>query len=159
MVRLAAIQYKVWDGETLYKSDNIASQLDRLHKTFCSNKLCEQFAESQRKDAYRLPYCSAFLRPTDKLQHPDSRFISSAYHIPVCVVERSWQDTVRGGQKIERKYFRSEAVTHRVFEELFNANMLGSKWLTYEELEKLYREHKILEADEHIIIHAQEFGV
>jgi len=46
-----------------------------------------------------------------------------------------------------------------VFEELFNANMLGSKWLTYEELEKLYREHKILEADEHIIIHAQEFGV
>ncbi len=43
-------------------------------------------------------------------------------------------------------------------EPLFNINMLGSKWLTYEELERFYREHMILKADERIVIHAQEFG-
>ncbi len=157
-VRLAAIQYKVWKNRTLYKSSNLAKQLDKMRRVFCKNHLCEPFADSQRKNAYRLPYCSAFLRPTDKLQDPNARLISSGYHVPVCVVERSWQDTTRGGQKLESSYFRSEAVTHRVFEELFNTNMLGSKWMKYEELEDMYREHNILESDEHIVIHAQEFG-
>jgi hypothetical protein len=32
------------------------------------------------------------------------------------------------------------------FEELFNMNELGSAWLTYEELENFYMEHKVLEA-------------
>lgn len=132
-------------------------QLNRFREAFCGSALCEPFEKSQRKDAYRLPYCSAFLRPTDRLQDPDCRLVSSGYHVPICVVERLWKDTSRGGQKLVSKNFRSEAVTHRVFEELFNTNMLGSKWLTYRELEELYRLHNILEPDEHIVIHAQEF--
>lgn len=158
MVRLAAIQYKVWNSRTLYKSAGLAKQLDRLRSVFCGNGLCEPYADSQRKGAYRLPYCAAFLRPTDKLQDPNARLVSSGYHVPVCVVERSWEDTSQGGQKLESKYFRSEAVTQQLFEELFNTNMLGSKWLTYEELEDIYRGHSILQADEHVVIHAQEFG-
>src|SRR2546421_13039628 len=71
---------------------------------------------------------------------------------------RLWQVTSKGGRKIDSKTFRSESATHHVFEDLFNANMLGSRWLTYEELEELYQNHKILEADERITIHAQEFS-
>ncbi len=158
LVRLAAIQYKVWDGEVLYQTERMARQLARFREVFCGNGLCRPSEQSQGKDAYRLPYCSGFLRPTDRLQASDSRFISTGYHIPVCMVARFWERTRQGGQKLTSKSFRSEAVTHRIFEELFNTNMLGSKWLTYEELEELYHQHKILEPDEHVIIHAQEFG-
>jgi hypothetical protein len=66
---------------------------------------------------------------------------------------------MRGGKKISRKNIRSECITHKVFEELFNTNMLGSRWLTYDEMEELYIKHGILESDERIILHAQEFGL
>jgi hypothetical protein len=69
------------------------------------------------------------------------------------------QDTGRGNKKIESKVIRSEAVTHKVFEEMFNANLLGSRWLTYEEIETLYRDHKVLEPTERIVLHVQEFGL
>jgi len=36
--------------------------------------------------------------------------------------------------------------------------MLGSRWLTYQELEKIYQEHKLLEPKERIIVHAQEYS-
>ena len=158
VVRLAVIKYQIWDNRVLLKSPTLRARLDRLQETFCKSdlELCKAFEGSKRKDAYRLPYCSAFLRPTDKLQDLDSPLISSGYHIPTCVVERLWQSTQ--DTVIASSHFRSESVTHRVFEELFNINMLGSRWLTYEELERLYREHKILDADERIVIHAQEFG-
>jgi hypothetical protein len=54
--------------------------------------------------------------------------------------------------------FKGKSLTSRAFEEQFNHGMLGSRWLTYVELERLYKEHKILSIDEHIIIHAQEFS-
>ena len=84
--------------------------------------------------------------------------VLSGYHVPLCVVNRLWQITQQGGRKLDSKKFRSEAVTHQIFEELFNTNMLGSRWLTYEELENLYQEHKLLEVGERIIIHVQEFS-
>jgi hypothetical protein len=160
MVRLAAIQYKRWNGSTLYESTSgdLKEQLEKLEKAFCAGTFCTAFAGGQRTDAYRLPYCAAFLRPTDQLQLDNVRLISSGYHVPVCVVNRLWQTTSKGGRKLDSKIFRSEAVTHRVFEELFNTNMLGSRWLTYQELEKLYQEHKLLEVGEKIIVHAQEFS-
>jgi hypothetical protein len=76
-----------------------------------------------------------------------------------CGIKRLWQDTKKQGKSISSKTFRSESVTHRLFEELFNTNMLGSRWLTYDELEKLYQEHRILATDERIMIHAQDFGI
>ncbi len=153
-VRLAAIQYKIWQDRKLYKENRLQEQLDKLRHTFCEKGLCQGNVET-----YRLPYCAAFLRPTDKLQLPIKRFISSGYHIPVCVVEKAWQVTRRGGQKLVHGAFRSEAVTQRLFEELFNNNMLGSRWLTYEELEQLYRTSGVMSHDERIIIHAQDFDI
>lgn len=159
VVRIALVQYKIWNGRVLYFSQaaNVEEQLRKLQSNFCDKDMCKLQKESSRQESYRLPYCLAFLRPTDKLQAPDSRLISSGLHVPVCVVNRNMEDTGRGNKKLESKKFRSEAVTHKVFEELFNANLLGSRWLTYEELEEIYQEHKILQPKERILLHAQEF--
>jgi hypothetical protein len=161
MGRLALIQYKIWNGKTLYLSQasNVEAQMTKLRDIFCGNDLCKAFEGGARTEAYRLPYCSAFLRPTDKIQDPDTRLFSSGLHTPICVAFRMMEDTGRGSKKLDSKMIRSESVSHKVFEEMFNANLLGSKWLTYEELEKLYREHHVLEADQRIVLHAQEFGL
>lgn len=157
VVRIAAIQYKVWENKVLAHDDRMAKQLERLQATFCKKNLCQSSEQSKRRDSYRLPFCVAFLRPTDRLQSADSRLVSSGYHVPVCVVEKGWTEGPRGGKRIESKTIRSETVTHKVFEELFNSNMLGSRYFTYEELEEIYKEAKIMDSSERIIIHAQEF--
>lgn len=158
VVRMAAIQYKVWEDKILYSDERMEKQLERLECTFCKSDLCKPPEDNGLSKRYRLPYCAAFLRPTDKLQSTDSRFISTGYHVPICVVARSWEEGPRGGKRIVSKNIRSEAVTHKIFEELFNSKMLGSRFIPYERLEELYRQMKILDADERIVIHAQEFG-
>ena len=105
-----------------------------------------------------MPYCAVFLRLTDKLQSPDSRLISSALHLPVCAGFRKFDITMYGGKYIDRKKLRNEALSHKVFEEAFNINMLGSGWLTFDEVEALYKHHRVLEPDQRIVLHAQEFG-
>jgi hypothetical protein len=159
--RVAVIQYKIWDGAALYLSSagNLQGQMTKLRMTFCDAQLCRPYGDGKRSESYRLPFCCAFLRPTDRLQDPDSRRISSGLHVPLCAVARSLENTSRGGDVLLRKNFRSEAISHKVFEELFNTNMLGSRWLRYDEIEDLYRKHRILDSDERIILHAQEFGV
>lgn len=157
LVRFAVMQYKVWRNKTLYIDERMQKQLEKMEKTFCDKSFCEAGNGNRRKDAFRLPYCSAFLRPTDELQSEDASLISTGCYAPICVVKRQQQPTPRGNYVLYSKDIRSEAITHRVFEEVFNINMLGSRWLTYDELEKLYHDTNILEPDEHIIIHAQEF--
>lgn len=160
LLRLAVVQYKIWNGQALYTSqaENLEEQLKKLKSIFCDSGLCEP-PDTERANAYRLPFCAAFLRPTDALQTPNSRFISSGLHLPICVAARSWDNTGRGGKKIERKNVRSESLSHKVFEELFNTNMLGSMWLTYNEIDELYKKHKILDRHESVVIHAQEFSL
>ena len=161
LVRIALIQYKIWNGKTLYLSqaNNLARQMEKLHTSLCETGLCKADEDSARSRAYRLPFCAGFLRPTDKLQQPDSRLISSGWHIPVCVALRAIEDTGHGNKKIVAKRIRSECVTHKVFEEVFNSGMLGSRWLTYQEVGELYQRHKIFELGEKVVIHAQEFGL
>ena len=48
------------------------------------------------------------------------------------------------------------SINQMVFEECFNSNQLGSRWMTYAEAEQLYTKHKILDGGERIILHAQE---
>ena len=158
LVRLAAIQYKIWNNRVIHQDGRMDKQIERLRSTFCESELCKPSQNSKRADAYRLPYCAAFLRPTDKPQSTDSKLVSTGYHVPICVVTRSWKDGPKGGKRIASKNIRSESVTHKIFEETFNSNMLGSGFVAYEKLEELYRNNKILNAEERIVIHAQEFG-
>jgi hypothetical protein len=73
-------------------------------------------------------------------------------------VARSWSKTTQGNKKLVGRKVRSEAVTGRVFEELFNTSMLGSRWLDYTEIEALHQTTGILRQGEKIIIHAQEYS-
>lgn len=155
LVRLAALQYKMWSTKSsLYIDERIEKQLGKLKEVFCDKNRCVE--DSNHKHIYRLPYCAAFLRPTNKLQSENATLLSSGYYVPVCVVRNAQQATPKGTGVLYSKEIRSSVVTHKIFEEMFNSNMIGSRWLTYKQLEDLYHTSQILEPDESIIIHAQE---
>lgn len=156
LVRLTALQYKLWRNKALNMDERVEKQLRRMKDTFCDNSICDEGVESRRKGAYRLPYCSAFLRPSEQLQSEDASLLSTGCYVPICVVNKRQQPTLKGNSILHSKQIRSEAVSHQIFEEMFNTNMLGSRWLTYDELENLYRSCNVLEPDENIVIHAQE---
>ena len=161
LARLAVIQYKIWDGERLYfsQSEGLEEQIQKMRKAFCQSDLCQQPHTSRPTSEYRLPCCAAFLRPTRKLQSPDSRLISRGLHLPICMIGQSVRFTSQNNKVLESRRFRSEALSHKVFEELFNIGMVGTGWLTYDDVERLYREHSIITPDETIVLHAQEFTV
>lgn len=156
--RLALVQYKVWDGEVLYLSDErMLNQIKRLKDATCDAGRCDAHQPDNLMQQYRLPYCTAFLRPTNRLQSPDARLISKGIHVPLCKVEEMKIETSRGGDKLLKKDIGDKAVSQRIFEELFNRNMLGSRWLNYEQVESFYRDNKIMDAKDKIVLHAQEF--
>lgn len=158
--RVAFVQYKIWDGKSLRFSNsrNLSDQLAKLETVCCKAGLCRAPTPVSETppDSYRLPYCAAFLRPTDRLQRPDAALISSGVHVPVCVTLTVSLDSV-GGRVLRRDPIRGRSVSQKLFEELFSRNMLGSRWLTYDEVKELYRTHGILESDQRIVVHAQEF--
>jgi hypothetical protein len=160
LVRIVAVQYKMWNGKVLYVSQakNLPSQITKLHRQFCKPGYCQEFTKSQRKDSYRLPYCSVFLRLTDKIQEADYKLLTSSYHTPICVVDRSWTITPDKNKILESSVIRSQSLTQKPFEELYNIGMIGSRWLTYQELEKLYKDTDMLRVKQNVQIHAQEFG-
>jgi len=156
---VAAVQYKIRRSKTVFLDERINNQLERLENTFCNRQAC-QSVENQLKNSYRLPHCTAFLRPTDEVQPSDPRFISKGYYVPVCVIkEIKEKKLVENVNAIPSKRLRDHAVTHKVFEELFNTDMLGSKWMTYSELESMYQSKGLLEPHQSITIYAQEFAL
>lgn len=161
IVRIVAIQYKMWDGKKLYVSQtkNLPDQITKLQTQFCNRGYCLEFEKSARKGSYRLPYCSAFLRLTDKIQIADYKLLTSSYHTPICALEKLWAITSENNQFLESNMVRSQSLTQKPFEELFNIGMLGSRWLTYQELEELYKDTDMLKSSgDSIQIHAQEFS-
>ena len=158
LVRLAFVQYKIWDGRNLRFADskNLDAQLKKLEQITCQRGWCRCRENDGPPKSYRLPFCAAFLRPTDRLQRPDAALISSGIHVPVCIAGTASLNE-NGGRVLRRDPIRSRAVSQRLFEELFNRGMLGSDWLKYEDVETIYREHRILETDQRIVVYAQEF--
>jgi hypothetical protein len=158
--RLALVQYKIWDGDVLYLSDErVAAQLARLKSVTCDENLCECDKPNGQELVYRLPCCAAFLRPTNRLQSPNARLISKGLHIPLCIVNAAKTSTGRGGEKLLKKAIGDKAVSQRIFEELFNRHMIGSRWLDFEEVETFYREKDIMDAKDRLVLHAQEFSL
>jgi hypothetical protein len=160
LVRIVAVQYKMWNDKKLYVSQakNLPDQIIKLQNEFCDHGYCKEFPKGSRKDSYRLPYCSVFLRPTDKIQVADYKLQTSSYHTPICVVEKSWAITPDNNKMLEGNLIRSQSLTQKPFEELFNIGMIGSRWRTHRELEKLYKDTDMLRANQNVQIHAQEFG-
>jgi hypothetical protein len=155
--RLAFLQYKIWDGETLYftRARGLADQLDRLAGEVCAKGYCSP----KEADAsfYRLPYCAAFLRLTDRLQSPDARLVSSGLHVPVCAVMKSGSFSNQGEKVLRRNDLHGKYVSSEIFEQLFENGMLGSDWISYAQIEALHKEHHILDHKERIIVYAQQY--
>jgi len=161
LVRIAAMQYKMLDADTLSMSskreqNRFEKQLDKMKGEFCKNSYCDAPSENNAERWFSYRYCSAFVRPTEKQQKPDARYVSTGYHIPLCMFRNLWD--ISASKKLGIQNFQGKSVKSEVFEELFNINELGSKWLTYIELEKFYQKHKVLEPGDRIVIHAQEFA-
>lgn len=153
-VRFVFLQYKTWDKDVIYTSStaNLVPQLEKMTNLLCKNKLCHSSAGNKTSNKYRLPYCSAFLRPTDKVQNSDSKLISSGYHLPICNALK----LIESEGKIEKKMIKEESFSSHIFEELFNSNMVGTRWIETEDLEKIYEENKIFKKSDRIKLYAQE---
>ncbi len=159
-VRFIMVQYKIWDSKTLYWSQakNLDKQLQKMSDNLCANSYCLSSNGKKSTGEFRYPYCSAFLRPTDKLQFKDSPFTSSGMHIPICKIG-DVADEKEGVKKLKRSKIIETAINQKVFEECFNSNQVGSRWMDYVDAELLYTKHKILDSGERIILHAQELQI
>lgn len=154
-IRLMLLQYKIWEDGVLYFSQagNLEAQLLKMKTLLCDKGFCDKPEKLKNELDFRFPYCSAFLRPTDKLQQSNEKLISSGIHIPVC---SALQFKADGETKIDKKYIRHQTLTHKIFEHLFNRALVGSKWLSESEVEKLYLDNEIIDSDDTIKIYARE---
>jgi hypothetical protein len=156
LVRIVAIQYKMWDKGILYlnSSDSIKAQLTKMRQHFCRKNLCcDKNGNQFCKDQYRMSYCMAFLKPTDKLQNVKSP-TTSGYHLPICRVSKV-QTATSTGLKLELKSIKTQSLKTGAFEELFDAEMIGSRWIKITELEKFYQRSKVLEQGGKITLYTQ----
>ena len=158
--RLAAVQYKVPDkgSENIIIDERMQRQLDKLRDVFCKEKLCDESVEAGEMKSlqYRLPCCCAFFRPTDRLQAFDTRLATTGYHIRRCDIESVCAYTTTGKKQFTPTINRIHGISSAIFEELFNTERLGSKWLTYEELERFHRTYEIIKSHEQASIYIQE---
>lgn len=154
-IRVMFLQYKIWDNGVLYlsKAQNLPAQLKRLKESLCDKGYCNGPKLPNGKQDFRFPYCSAFLRPTDKLQYSSTKLVSSGLHIPVCHVHEL---VVSGTERLDKKTMKGTLLNHELFEPLFNMGCLGSAWMPEKELEAFYKESQILEKDDVITFYARE---
>ena len=155
-VRIVAVQYKIWEDKVLYLSDTrMQTQLARLKKFTCDKAICKQ---PSTENSYRFPCCAGFLRPTDRLQRADQGFISSGEHLPICRIDDCKTVSTRGVDILEYSKMREVSLSNEMFEQLFNTAKIGSRILTYDELQELYAEHQVSADGDSVIIYAQEFA-
>jgi hypothetical protein len=156
-VRLVLLQYKMWSGEQLSVDDRARRQMDKLRACVCNADFCAgPKGDAHSLAPYRMPYCTAFLRPTDKLQSPDQRLVSRGLHVPLCAALEAISSRRKGGEVIRRVDVNGQSVSQRVFEELFNRGMLGSRPLTVSEVQEFYRRNAILHPADHLLIQVQD---
>jgi hypothetical protein len=153
---VVAVQYKIWEDKVLYLNDErMQAQLSRLKTFTCQNGLC---APPEGDAGYRFPCCAAFLRPTDKLQRADQSYVSSGEHLPICQIDACKSLSTRGTDILEYKKIRQTSLSAEMFEQLFNKGRIGSRLMTYDELQTLYEEHEVAANLDTVVIYAQEFS-
>ena len=91
-IRLAAVQYKLWEKKQLYDDGRMGLQLNKLYNLLCNKNMCSCSGNTD----YRFPCCSAFLRPTDKIQKGNQKLLSSGLHVPLCKIHELWEEGPRG---------------------------------------------------------------
>lgn len=151
---MVAVQYKIWEDRTLYLSDpRMATQLERLSRFLCKRGLCSQGTDA---DGFRFPHCSAFIRPTDKLQNAGHKFFSTGEHLPICRIQQCKGLGARSAEVLTYDRIKDVSVTGDMFEYLFNRGKLGSRLLDYDELDTFYQDHSLDFGESTLLIYAQE---
>lgn len=152
---LVFVQYKVWEKQALSLNDpRMLAQLAKLKSVVCDGGLCSIDSEN---NPYRFPHCAAFLRPTDKLQNPDQKLISSGEHLPICRVEGCARKNRFHTRVLDFEGIRRTSLSGTAFEYMFTYNKVGSRPVPYEELEQLYQRLSIIAEPGNLLVHAQEF--
>jgi len=154
-VRFVFLQYKMWDNndKVLYFKGNTFEQLIKLNEMLCCGNFCSSRRSTDSDKEFRFPYCTGFLRPTNRLQKANSKLISSGLYLPVCKAIQMAHDE----GKIDKKEVQEYCLNHKVFEELFNLNLLGSRWFDFDEAEQFYEEKKIIKPNGFIRLYSREF--
>jgi len=154
-ISVVFVQYKIWEEKKLYLSEKrMKEQLKRMKDFTCSNKIC---TANKADNTYRFPCCSAFLRPTDRLQNPDQKFLSTGEHIPICRINDCKTKGLKGAPILEYDRIKEVSLSAELFEELFNRGKIGSRELTPDELKNFYTSASIIDTSDTVIIYAQEF--
>ncbi|PPD42227.1 MAG: hypothetical protein CTY16_14845 [Methylobacter sp.] len=154
-VSVVAVQYKIWKDRELYLSDErMLSQIDKMKRFLCNKNMCEA---AKTNHGYRFPCCSAFIRPTDKLQKADQKFLSTGEHLPICKIDECATIGDRGGRKLVYDKIREISLSSEFFEFLFNKGKIGSRDMTYAELATLYSDFLDDASNERVVVYAQEF--
>jgi hypothetical protein len=154
-VRIAAVQYKILKDERYTpKSKKLERQLTRLDKCFCQEIPCKDDKEEKAELAFRFPTCAAFLRPTYRLQNRQSSILSRGYYMSVCLVRELWKNK----QEISEQSIDGQIIRQAVFDELFNANLLGSRWIDTKKLDEIYKAQGVLQSSETSVVHVKTYS-
>lgn len=164
VARLAVVQYKLPQGDSknIIINHDLQGQLDRMCAVFCGNELCVGPSYDDKPVDNRpckLPHCCAFFRPTDRLQQFNSRLATTGYHIRRCDIDRVCEYTPGGNKVITPEISMKHGISYTIFEELFNTERLGSRWLNYEQLQKFHQRHEVIKPFEQAGIYIQEAPV
>ncbi|MEO0769744.1 MAG: hypothetical protein AAFY72_09965 [Cyanobacteria bacterium J06649_4] len=154
-VAIVAVQYKIWEKRKMYLSDErMLGQIEKMRQLLCNRQVCEADIENH---GYRFPYCSAFLRPTDKLQKPDQKLMSTGEHLPICKIDECKSFGRRGAAILKYTDIKDISLSGEMFEFLFNKGKIGSKDMTYEEISEIYDAFLVEHLHERVVVYAQEF--
>lgn len=153
-VVIAFVQYKIWEDKEMYFSDErMVGQIQKMRNFLCTKNICNDCNINK----YRFPCCSAFLRPTDKLQSSKQKLISTGEHLPICHIEKCISTTKNGAKVLKYKDIRKVSLSHGIFDELFNQGKIGSKPLSLQELADLYKDKSIISRKDTMLLYAQEY--
>lgn len=153
-VSIVAVQYKIWKNRKLYLTDKrMLGQIDKMKTFLCDRTICDS---ALNEHGYRFPCCAAFIRPTDKLQKADQKFLSTGEHLPICKIEDCTTKGERGASVLEYERIKEISLSSEIFEFLFNKGKIGSREMAYSELVDLYSDFLDEASKERVIVYAQE---
>jgi hypothetical protein len=151
-VRFVHLQYKSWDTRVLYLNNKrLQEQITKMDGHICKSGYCHGSHGKNYTKKFRFPYCSAFLRPTTNKESSESKMKTTGQHLPICEAIKF------GKEKITKENIKDKSVSHKIFEEQFVGNMIGSRWIHMDDLDKFYAKTGLNYLSDTIRVHAQEF--
>jgi hypothetical protein len=154
-VRFFQIQYKSFDSnEGIYLNNTRnTSQINKINNNLCKGGYCSDIFHKNHSGQFRLPFCSGFWRPTDRITSAESKLATSGYHLPICSIKNMID---KGVVKVTKEQLRKSAISSKIFEELFLIDYIGSRWISIDDLEEFYEKKGIVANFNTIRIHAQD---